>query len=197
MAHDHGSEYQIRIVHADGTEREPAKWMNREEQLAQTMRSVECARQYLLASRTERSVSRLLRQGATDHRGMPRCWASRRHDTFPTILYICCPWGRGTGANCLEHSLAGDSEEKAGRQSTNFADPARSGAASCDAPLLAGFRCKMSLWSEPRFSRCCWRPSWPCSWAAQRRLRICCIASRPGSWRRPVLLTAIFAARPR
>jgi hypothetical protein len=36
MAHNHGNEYQIRIVHEDGTE-ELSGWMNSEEQLAQAM----------------------------------------------------------------------------------------------------------------------------------------------------------------
>jgi hypothetical protein len=39
MAHNHGSEYQVRIVHEDGTE-ELSGWMNSEEQLAQTMAAV-------------------------------------------------------------------------------------------------------------------------------------------------------------
>ena len=36
MAHNHGNEYQIKIVHDDGTE-EVSAWMNGEEQLAQAM----------------------------------------------------------------------------------------------------------------------------------------------------------------
>jgi len=36
MAHNHGHEYQIRIVHQDGTEEE-SEWMNREEQLSQAL----------------------------------------------------------------------------------------------------------------------------------------------------------------
>jgi hypothetical protein len=36
MAHDHGNEYQIQIVHEDGTE-ELSGWMNSEEQVAQAM----------------------------------------------------------------------------------------------------------------------------------------------------------------
>jgi hypothetical protein len=36
MAHNHGNEYQIKIVHEDGTE-ELSGWMNSEEQLAQAM----------------------------------------------------------------------------------------------------------------------------------------------------------------
>jgi hypothetical protein len=36
MAHNHGSQYQIRIVHGNGTE-ELCEWMNSEETLAQTM----------------------------------------------------------------------------------------------------------------------------------------------------------------
>jgi hypothetical protein len=39
MAHDHGNEYQVRIVHEDGTE-ELSGWMNSEEQLAQPMAAV-------------------------------------------------------------------------------------------------------------------------------------------------------------
>jgi hypothetical protein len=39
MAHDHGNEYQVRIVHADGTEK-LSGWMNSEEQLAQAMAAV-------------------------------------------------------------------------------------------------------------------------------------------------------------
>jgi hypothetical protein len=39
MSHDHGSEYQIRIVHADGTE-ELSESMNCEEQLAPAMAGV-------------------------------------------------------------------------------------------------------------------------------------------------------------
>ena len=43
MAHNHGNEYQIRIVHEDGTE-ELSGWMNSEEQLAQAMAAVHGAR---------------------------------------------------------------------------------------------------------------------------------------------------------
>jgi hypothetical protein len=39
MAHDHGSEYQLRIVHEDGTE-ELSGWINSEEQIAQAMTAV-------------------------------------------------------------------------------------------------------------------------------------------------------------
>jgi hypothetical protein len=39
MAHNHGNEYQIRIVHEDGTE-QLCEWMNSEEQLAQAMAAV-------------------------------------------------------------------------------------------------------------------------------------------------------------
>jgi len=39
MAHNHGNEYQIRIVHKDGTE-ELCGWMNSEERLAQAMAAV-------------------------------------------------------------------------------------------------------------------------------------------------------------
>ena len=39
MAHNHGNEYQVRIVHEDGTE-ELSGWMNSEEQLAQAMAAV-------------------------------------------------------------------------------------------------------------------------------------------------------------
>jgi hypothetical protein len=39
MAHDHGNEYQVRIIHADGTEK-LSGWMNSEEQLAQAMAAV-------------------------------------------------------------------------------------------------------------------------------------------------------------
>jgi hypothetical protein len=39
MAHNHGNEYQVRIVHEDGTE-ELGEWMNTEEQLAQAMAAV-------------------------------------------------------------------------------------------------------------------------------------------------------------
>ena len=36
MAHNHGDEYRVKIVHEDGTE-ELTGWMNSEEQVAQTM----------------------------------------------------------------------------------------------------------------------------------------------------------------
>ena len=39
MAHNHGNEYQIKIVHEDGTE-ELSGWMNSEEQVAQAMAAV-------------------------------------------------------------------------------------------------------------------------------------------------------------
>jgi hypothetical protein len=39
MAHNHGNEYQIKIVHEDGTE-ELGEWMNSEEQVAQAMAAV-------------------------------------------------------------------------------------------------------------------------------------------------------------
>jgi hypothetical protein len=36
MAHNHGNEYQVKIVHEDGTE-ELSGWMNSEEQVVQVM----------------------------------------------------------------------------------------------------------------------------------------------------------------
>ena len=39
MAHNHGKEYQIKIIHEDGTEG-LSEWMNSEEQLAQAMAAV-------------------------------------------------------------------------------------------------------------------------------------------------------------
>lgn len=39
MAHNHGNEYEIKIVHEDGTE-ELSGWMNSEEQLNQAMAAV-------------------------------------------------------------------------------------------------------------------------------------------------------------
>jgi hypothetical protein len=61
MAHNHGNEYQIKIVHEDGTE-ELCEWMNSEEQLAQAMvAGPQGTRQSLLASGSKRSLSRLLR----------------------------------------------------------------------------------------------------------------------------------------
>jgi len=36
MAHNHGSEYQVKIVHADGTE-ELSGWLNSPEQVAQAV----------------------------------------------------------------------------------------------------------------------------------------------------------------
>ena len=39
MAHNHGNEYQVRIVHEDGTD-ELSGWMHGEEQLALTMAAV-------------------------------------------------------------------------------------------------------------------------------------------------------------
>ena len=39
MAHNHGEEYQVRIVHEDGTE-ELSGWMNSTEQVAQAMAAV-------------------------------------------------------------------------------------------------------------------------------------------------------------
>jgi hypothetical protein len=39
MEHDHGNEYQVRIIHADGTEK-LSVWMNSEEQVAQAMAAV-------------------------------------------------------------------------------------------------------------------------------------------------------------
>ena len=39
MAHDHGNEYQVRIVHADGTEK-LSGWMNSEEQVARAMAAI-------------------------------------------------------------------------------------------------------------------------------------------------------------
>jgi hypothetical protein len=40
MAHNHGSEYQVRIVHENGTE-ELSGWMNSEEQIVQAMAAVQ------------------------------------------------------------------------------------------------------------------------------------------------------------
>jgi hypothetical protein len=45
MAHTHGNEYQIVIVHQDGTE-ELSRWMNSDEQVAQTMAAVRRTRGY-------------------------------------------------------------------------------------------------------------------------------------------------------
>ena len=39
MAHNHGNEYQVKIVHEDGTE-ELTGWMNSEEQVAQMLAAV-------------------------------------------------------------------------------------------------------------------------------------------------------------
>ena len=39
MAHNHGDEYQVKIVHEDGTE-ELTGWMNSEEQVAQMLAAV-------------------------------------------------------------------------------------------------------------------------------------------------------------
>jgi len=39
MAHNHGNEYQISIVHEDGTE-ELSEWMNSQERVAQAMAAV-------------------------------------------------------------------------------------------------------------------------------------------------------------
>ena len=39
LAHNHGNEYQVKIVHEDGTE-ELSAWMNSEEQVAQAMAAV-------------------------------------------------------------------------------------------------------------------------------------------------------------
>jgi len=39
MAHNHGNEYQVKIVHEDGTE-ELSGWMNSEAQVAQAMAAV-------------------------------------------------------------------------------------------------------------------------------------------------------------
>ncbi len=39
MAHNHGNEYQVKIVHEDGTE-ELSGWMNSEEQVVQAMAAV-------------------------------------------------------------------------------------------------------------------------------------------------------------
>jgi hypothetical protein len=39
MAHSHGDEYQVKIVHEDGTE-ELSGWMNSEEQVAQAVAAV-------------------------------------------------------------------------------------------------------------------------------------------------------------
>jgi len=39
LSHNHGNEYQVKIVHEDGTE-ELSAWMNSEEQVAQAMAAV-------------------------------------------------------------------------------------------------------------------------------------------------------------
>ena len=39
MAHDHSDEYQVRIVHGDGTE-ELSGWMNRQEEVAEAVTAV-------------------------------------------------------------------------------------------------------------------------------------------------------------
>ena len=43
MAHNHGNEYQVKIVHEDGTE-ELSGWMNSQEQVAQTVAAVHSPR---------------------------------------------------------------------------------------------------------------------------------------------------------
>lgn len=53
MAHNHGNEYQVKIVHLDGTE-ESSGWMNSEAQVAQAMAAVQRAQgnAYWLRERT-------------------------------------------------------------------------------------------------------------------------------------------------
>jgi hypothetical protein len=61
MAHNHGNEYQVNIVHEDGTE-ELSEWMNSQEQVAQAMAcGPQATRQSLLASGTKRFLSQLPR----------------------------------------------------------------------------------------------------------------------------------------
>ena len=59
LSHNHGNEYQVKIVHEDGTE-ELSAWMNSEEQVTQVMAVVhKPQRQRLLGSGTKRSRSQL------------------------------------------------------------------------------------------------------------------------------------------
>ena len=87
MAHNHGNEYQIRIVREDGIE-ELSGWMNSTEQVAQAMLAVHRAtRQNLLASGTKHSLSQLL-QIENRFWNIP-LWISRLHDASHTIPVIC------------------------------------------------------------------------------------------------------------
>jgi hypothetical protein len=67
MAHDHGNEYQVRIIQADGTERVD-EW--RRAACSGDGWDPQGTRQSLLASGTKRSLSRLLRQGTDNNIGM-------------------------------------------------------------------------------------------------------------------------------
>ena len=53
MAHDHGNEYQVKIVHANGTE-QLSGWMTSEEQIPQVMATVHMSpgKTYWLLRRT-------------------------------------------------------------------------------------------------------------------------------------------------
>ena len=69
MAHNHGSEYQVRVVRGDGTE-ELIGWLNSAEQVAQEIDadSKQQGKAYWVQG-TKRSLRRLPKQG-TENRGM-------------------------------------------------------------------------------------------------------------------------------
>jgi len=91
MAHNHGNEYQIRIVREDGTE-ELSGWMNSRAGCSGDACGPQATSQNSLADGTKDSLSQLLKSG-TDYR-MPHsaCPVSTTH---PTRL----PLSAGSGAD--------------------------------------------------------------------------------------------------
>jgi hypothetical protein len=88
MAHDHGSEYQIRIILADGTE-ELSGWLNGEERIAQAI---------VARHRPQAKACGFWNETfsvPTAWLGDRKSWniplrTSRLHDTAHTTPVICC-----------------------------------------------------------------------------------------------------------
>ena len=95
MAHNHGNEYQIRIVHEDGTE-----------ELSGLMYSTEQVTQAMIAAHRPQGkaywllVRNILCPDCSDsEQRIMECplWISRLQDICHTTPVICKWWSRGTG----------------------------------------------------------------------------------------------------
>jgi len=104
MAHNHGNEYQLKIVYEDETE-ELSEWMNSEAQLAQAIAAVPRPKgnAYWLRERNVVCPSCLDREQRILEYPLADFRVNEAAHTTPTI---CWQWGTRTGT-----SLDGDSGE--------------------------------------------------------------------------------------